>query len=155
MEPLPIDPRMESERIDPRTEYNRKWQFFYVLSGYGMKIYKVYHYGLGVEIYSKLFEHLVTTGGCRVERGVPVPMYWEGVKTAQTCDIPLLINGHLMVDVYSKAEITQVDRDYLKKRMQLTHIPYGIVMNFASDKFYSDWFFRDPTTGVIEKIKLI
>lgn len=140
---------------DPRAEYNRKWQFFYLLAGYGMNIYKAYHYGLGVEIYTKLFEHLVTSGGNKLERNVQMPMYWEGVRTAQTCDIPLLINGHLMIDVYSKTEITQADRDYLKKRMHLTQVPYGIVMNFGSDKFYSDWFFRDPSTRVIEKIKLL
>lgn len=142
--------------MDPRQAYNQQWMFFYRLSGIAMNIYNTIHYGMGASIYAKYFIHLVQKEGFTVQLNAQLPLYWKDEKLSETCDIHLLLNGNIIVDIYSKdADTNQSDRDYLKNRMSITHCPYGILINFKREILYSEWYVRDATTGTIDKIKMI
>ena len=39
--------------------------------------------------------------------------------------------------------------------MNLTHLPYGMLINFSPNGLYSEWYQRNEDTGEIEKIKLM
>jgi len=39
--------------------------------------------------------------------------------------------------------------------MNLTHMPYGMLINFGAESLYAEWYRRDDRTGVIDKIKLM
>ena len=39
--------------------------------------------------------------------------------------------------------------------MNLTHLPYGMLINFSPDGLYSEWYHRNEVTGEIDKIKLM
>ena len=39
--------------------------------------------------------------------------------------------------------------------MNLTHLPYGMLINFSPDGLYSEWYYRNESTGNIDKIKLL
>ena len=38
--------------------------------------------------------------------------------------------------------------------MNLTHKPYGMLINFGPDGLFSEWYKRDNATGEIEKVRL-
>jgi len=39
--------------------------------------------------------------------------------------------------------------------MNLTHLPYGMLINFSPDGLYSEWYKRDALRNEIDKIKLL
>lgn len=142
--------------MDPRHAYNQQWMFFYRLSGIAMEIYNTIHYGMGAAIYAKYFMYLAEKAGNSVQTHALLPLYWKDEQLPSTCDIHLLLNSNIIVDIYSKSDdTTQTDRDYLKNRMSITHCPYGMLINFKKEILYSEWYARDPQSGIIDKIKLL
>lgn len=141
--------------MNPQTEWNNRWKFFYHFTGLGMNIYNTFKHGMEVPIYSGLLEHLVTKEGFPVERNKSLPIYWGDDLTTATCTIDFLIKGKIIVETYSQEEITQTERQHLKNLLTLTHCPYGMVMNYSRLNFYSEWYYRDPQSGIIDKIKLL
>lgn len=142
--------------MDPRQSYNQRWMFFYRLSGIAMNIYNTIHFGMGTAIYAKYFIYLAEKAGYGIQLNAQMPLYWNDEQLPTTCDIHLLVNSNIIVDIYSKdADTNQHDREYLKNRMAITHCPYGMIINFKREILYSEWFARDPETGIIDKIKML
>jgi len=142
--------------MDPRQAYNQQWMFFYRLSGIAMNIYNTLHFGMGTAIYAKYFMYLASKEGYHVQQNAQLPLHWNNEQLPTTCDIHLLLNGNIIVDLYSKdADTSQTDRDYLKNRMTITHCSYCMIINFKRDILYSEWFARDPETGIIDKVKML
>lgn len=146
---MPLTPSEIKER------YNGRWKFFQYLSGTGMSIYNTYHYGMGRDVYAKIFECLLRREGIAVERDAELPMYWYDDKLDGTYNVDMLVNGNVIVDIYSIDRIDNEQRQILKSRMKLTHTHYGIVCNFDRNMFYSEWYILDKQTGIIDRIKLM
>lgn len=139
--------------MDPRKEYNDRWNFFYLITGCGMKIYNTYSCMIGTEIFAKYLQYLVSTSlKWPVERSVKVPMYWEDTSIGDTCTIDFLIGGKIIVEFYMQSSIGEPERNHLKNLMAITHLPYGMVFNLAESQHYCEWYYRDKMTGIIEKI---
>ena len=45
-------------------------------------------------------------------------------------------------------------RNQLWNYMSLTHMSHGMLVNFAKDRLYSEWYIRDED-GEIEKVRLL
>ena len=43
----------------------------------------------------------------------------------------------------------------VERQVYLTHIPYGMLINFGSSSLYSEWYHRNDFLNGIEKIKLL
>lgn len=139
--------------MDPRHEYNQRWNFFYRITGCGMKIYNTYGRMIGTEIFAKYLQHLVSTQlKWPVERGVEVPLLWEDTPIDDSCTIDFLIGGKIICDFYRQQSVGEPERNRLKALMTATHLPYGMVFNLAEGQHYCEWYYRDPATGIIEKI---
>ena len=54
--------------------------------------------------------------------------------------------------VYNKF-VGEEHRRQLKNYLNITHIPYGMLINFSPNQIYSEWYERFPD-GTIERIKL-
>lgn len=57
-----------------------------------------------------------------------------------------------------EAAVSHVDTGHRKQLwnyMNLTHLRYGMIVNFGAESLYSEWYERDPLSGKIEKIKLM
>lgn len=121
-----------------------------------MKIYNTYSRMIGTEIFAKYLQYLIRTSlKWPVERNAQVPMYWEGTPINDTCNIDFLIGGKIIADFYMQASLGEPERNYLKSRMNVTHLPYGMIFNLAEGQHYCEWYNRDPETGIIEKITLL
>lgn len=139
--------------MDPRQEYNQRWQFFYLITGCGMKIYNTYSRMIGTEMFAKYLQYLVSTQlKWPVERGAQVPMYWEDAPIGMTCEIDFLIGGKIIVDFYIQSAVGESERNRLKSRMNATHLPYGMIFNLEEGRQYCEWYHRDAETGMIDKI---
>lgn len=142
--------------MDPRQEYNQRWQFFYSITGCGMKIYNTYSRMIGAEMFAKYLQHLVCVQlKWPIERGAQVPLYWEGAPIGETCEIDLLIGGKIIVDIYVQDSIGEPERNRLKCRMTATQLPYGMIFNLEDKRQYCEWYSLDAEIGMIEKIKLL
>ena len=120
-----------------------------------MKVHSKYHYGLLESAYEAAFKYLLELQGYKVERQVFVPMYWDDVQLDQNYRIDLLINQNIIVELKSIAHIDTPHRRQLWNYLNITHLPYGMLINFSPDGLYSEWYHRNERTGHINKIKML
>lgn len=118
-----------------------------------MKVYNKYHYGLLESAYEAAMVYLLEQDGYHVDRQVFLPIYWDDVKLDQSYRMDLVINNNVIVELKSVQFIGDEHRKQLKNYLNITHIPFGMLINFSPDRIYSEWYERYPD-GIIERIKL-
>ena len=133
--------------------YNKKYEFFHEISGVAMKVHSKYRYGLLESAYEAALKYLLEQDGYVVERQKQLPIYWEEVLLDQSYRMDLVINECIIVELKAISHIDTPHRRQLWNYMNLTHIPYGMLLNFSPEGLYSEWYVRDNSTGIIEKIK--
>ena len=134
-------------------EHNKKYQFFADITGVAMKVYNKYHSGLLESAYEAAMKYLLELDGYKVERQVELPIYWDDVKLDQHYRMDLVINDNIIVELKAIPFVSDDHRKQLKNYMNITHCPYGMLINFSPDRIYSEWYERHPD-GTIERIKL-
>ena len=139
--------------MDLLKEYNKKYQFFVDITGIAMKVYNKYHYGLLESAYEAAMRYLLELDGYKVERQVFLPIYWDNVQLDQTYRMDLVIDENIIVELKSIKFISDEHRKQLQNYLNITDIPYGMLINFSPDRIYSEWYERE-TDGSIETIKL-
>ena len=78
-------------------------------------------------------------------------MYWKDVKLDHRYCMDLVINNDIIVELKAISNIGSPHRRQLWNYMNLTHKPYGMLVNFGAKSFYSEWYHRHEN-GNIEKI---
>lgn len=141
--------------MDLIAEYNKKYEFFRNITGLAMEVHRKYHYGLLESAYEAALKYLLEQNGYKVERQVFLPIYWEDVQLDQTYRMDLVINDNIIIELKAIAHIDTPHRRQLWNYMNLTHLPYGMLINFSPDGLYSEWYHRDIVDGSIEKVKLL
>jgi GxxExxY protein len=134
-------------------EHNKKYKFFVDITGIAMKVHRKYHPGLLESAYEAAMKYLLELDGYKVERQVFLPIYWEEVQLDQTYRMDLVINDNIIVELKA---INYVDKDHRRQLfnyMNLTHMPYGMLINFGPNGLFSEWYER-YSDGTIEKVKL-
>ena len=135
-------------------EYNKRYVFFVEITGIAMKVYNKYHYGLLESAYEAAMKYLLEQNDYIVERQVFLPIYWDDVQLDQNYRMDLVVNKNIIVELKSIKYIGDEHRKQLKNYLNLTHLPYGMLINFSPDGIYSEWYER-YSDGTIEKIRLI
>ena len=141
--------------MDLIKEYNKKYEFFHKITGMAMTVYNKYKYGLLESAYEAAFKYLLEKDDYKVEQQVFLPIYWDDVQLDQNYRMDLVINGNIIVELKAIAHIDTPHRRQLWNYMNLTHMPFGMLINFSPKGLYSEWYHRDDKTGNIDKIKLI
>jgi len=139
--------------MDLIKEHNKKYQFFVDITGVAMKVYNNYHSGLLESAYEAAMKYLLELDGYKVERQVALPIYWENVKLDQAYRMDLVINDNIIVELKAIQFISDDQRKQLKNYLNITHCPYGMLINFSPECIYSEWYERYPD-GKIERVKL-
>ena len=67
----------------------------------------------------------------------------------------LVVDGDIIVELKAVSHIDTQHRRQLWNYMNLTHMPYGMLINFGAESLYSEWYHRDEQNGEIERIKLL
>ena len=132
-------------------EHNEFYQFFYDITGEAMNVHSEYHEGLLESAYEAALTYLLKSKGYSVDRQVYLPIYWKDVKLEQHYCMDLVINKDIIVELKAISNIGKPHRKQLWNYMNLTHKPFGMLMNFGAETFYSEWYHRHED-GTIEKI---
>ncbi len=141
--------------MDTIKEHNERYEFFHDITGEAMRVYNKYRPGLVESAYEAALKYLLELKGYQVERQVYLPIYWDEVQLEQTYRIDLLVNGNIITELKSVNFIGMEHRKQLWSYMNLTHMPYGMLINFGGEKgLYTEWFKRYPEGG-IERIHLL
>ena len=136
-------------------EYNKKYDFFRKITGEAMRVHRKFRYGLLESAYEAALKYLLEQQGHLVERQKVLPIYWDEVQLDQTYRMDLVVDGNIIVELKSISHIDTPHRRQLWNYMNLTHLPYGMLINFSPDGLYSEWYHRNAETGIIDKIKLM
>ncbi len=141
--------------MDWNNEYNRKYKFFHEITGEAMRVHSKYKPGLLESAYEAALKYLLEQNGHQVDRQVYLPIYWDEVKLDQNYRMDLVIDSNIIVELKAVSHIETIHRRQLFNYMNLTHLPYGMIINFGAESLYSEWYHRNPTTGQIDRVKLL
>jgi len=141
--------------MDLAEEHNNKYSFFHEITSVAMKVHSKYKSGLLESAYEAAMKYLLEQMGYKVERQVFLPIYWDDVQLDQTYRMDLVINDDIIVELKSITYVDSQQRKQLWNYMNLTHKPFGMLINFGAESLYSEWYERDSETGMIEKIRLM
>ena len=141
--------------MDAISEYNKRYEFFREITGEAMKVHRKFRGGLLESAYEAALKYLLEQKGFTVERQVFVPMYWDDVRLEQDYRLDLLVNDNIILELKAINHIDTPQRRQLWSYMRITHLPYGMLINFSPDGLYSEWYHRNDNGGGIDKIKLL
>ena len=136
-------------------EHNKKYKFFSEITGIAMKVHRKYHPGLLESAYEAAMKYLLELQNYKVELQVYLPIYWDNVLLDQTYRMDLVVNDNIILELKAINYVDKEHRHQLWNYMHLTHMQYGMLINFGTSSLFSEWFERDPKTGEIRKIKLM
>ena len=139
--------------MDLFKEHNERYDFFVKITGIAMKVYNNYHYGLLESAYEAAMRYLLEQDGYKVERQVFLPIYWDDVQLDQTYRMDLVIDENIIVELKSIKFIGDEHRKQLQNYLNITHMKYGMLINFSPERIYSEWYERF-SDGTIERVKL-
>ena len=134
-------------------EHNKKYKFFSDITGAAMKVHSKFHAGLLESAYEAALKYLLEQQGYKVERQALLPVYWDDVKLDQTYRMDLVVNDNIILELKAINFVDKEHRKQLFNYMNITHLPYGMLLNFGPKGLFSEWYKRFED-GKIEKIKL-
>ena len=140
--------------MESKEKYQETCSILHDITGEAMKVHAKYKPGLLESAYEAALTYLLEQKGYTVERQVFLPIYWDNVQLEQTYRLDLLVNGQLIIELKAVSYVETSHRRQLWSYMNLTHIPYGILINFGNEQLYTEYYSRDAQTGYITKIGL-
>ena len=120
-----------------------------------MQIHREYHPGLLELAYQAALKYLLTQKQYKVQKQVQVPIYWKEALLDEHYRLDLLVNENIIVELKATKQVISEHRKQLHNYMRLTHIPYGMLINFGMSSLYSEWYELNVDTNEIEKITLM
>jgi GxxExxY protein len=136
-------------------EHNKKYAFFKEITGVAMQIHREYRPGLLEQAYQAALKYLLTQKQYKVQKQVLVPMYWKNVVLDEYYRLDLLVNDSIIIELKATKQVISEHRRQLHNYMRLTHIPYGMLINFGMPGLYSEWYELDTATNEIDKVTLM
>ena len=120
-----------------------------------MKVHSKYNPGLLESAYEAALKYCLELKGHKVERQVFLPIYWDDVMLDQNYRIDLVVDENIIIELKAVTHVETIHRKQLWNYMNITHLPYGMLINFGAPGLYSEWYHRDAESGKIIKVKLL
>lgn len=139
--------------MDLIAQFNNKYKFFHDIAGIAMEVHREYHSGLLESAYEAALEYLLEEQGYKVKRQIYLPIYWKNVKLEQSYRMDLVVDDNIIIELKAISYVDASHRRQLWNYMNLTHLPYGMIINFSPNGLYSEWYHRDANSGRIDRIK--
>ena len=96
------------------------------------------HTGLGPGIFETVYEvtlaHELRKRGYRVERQVPVPIIWDGLKFDEGFRADLIIDDCVLVELKSIQALEPVHSKQVLTYLRLTNKRLGLLINFGESR---------------------
>jgi GxxExxY protein len=89
--------------------------------------------GLLESVYEVLLAHELMERGIQVERQVPVPIEYRGIKFEEGYRLDLLVEDQIVVEIKSVEEVSSVHKKQFLTYLRLTRRSLGLLLNFNVD----------------------
>ena len=91
--------------------------------------------GLLESVYEVVLAKSLQKKGLRVERQIPVPIVFEGMKFDEEFRADLLIEDLLLIELKSVENLMPVHSKQVLTYLRLLNIPLGLLINFGANTF--------------------
>jgi GxxExxY protein len=86
--------------------------------------------GLLESVYEIALAYELRQRGFRVERQIPVPVYYRGIKFDEGYRLDLVVDDLVIVEIKSIETVTAIHRKQILTYLRLTNRPLGLILNF-------------------------
>ena len=97
--------------------------------------------GLLETVYEVALSHELSRKGLRVQRQVPIPIEYDGLRFEEGFRADLMVNDSLILELKSVEKIAPVHKKQLLTYLRLTGKRLGLLINFG-DSLFKDGVFR-------------
>jgi len=87
--------------------------------------------GLLETVYEVILAHELRQRGLRVERQVPVPIEYRGMKFDEAFRADILVEGKVVVELKSVEQVNRAHKKQLQTYLRLTGHKLGFLLNFG------------------------
>jgi GxxExxY protein len=87
--------------------------------------------GLLESVYRVILWHELQKRGLAVEKEVPIPLQWEGLKFEEAFRADLIVERKLIVELKSITDLAAVHKRQLLTYLRLTGFRLGLLINFG------------------------
>jgi len=87
--------------------------------------------GLLETVYEVILAHELRQRGLRVERQVPVPIEYRGVKFDEAFRADLVVGGKVIIELKSVEQVSQAHKKQVQTYLRLTGCKLGFLLNFG------------------------
>lgn len=91
--------------------------------------------GLLESVYDVILAKLLEGKGMRVERQMPIPIEYAGVRFNEGFRADLLVEGKLLVELKSVENLAAVHGKQVLTYLRLLNLPLGLLINFGAAVF--------------------
>ncbi|MEY4269454.1 MAG: hypothetical protein RLZZ58_670 [Pseudomonadota bacterium] len=106
-----------------------------VISGDVLHLSYLIHRELGPGLLESVYETVLaaklTAKGYTVDRQLPVDIEFEDLRFEAAFRADLLVDGRLLIEIKSVANLNAAHRKQLLTYLRLMHLPVGLLINFA------------------------
>lgn len=87
--------------------------------------------GLLESVYEVILAHELRQRGLQVERQVPVPIEYRGIKFEEAFRADILVEGKVVLELKSIEQVTRAHKKQLQTYLRLTGHKLGFLLNFG------------------------
>jgi GxxExxY protein len=89
--------------------------------------------GLLESVYEAILAHELKKRNLNVERQVPVPVIWDGLRFEEAFRVDLLVEDKVIVELKSLEVMASVHKKRLLSYLRLANKRLGLLINFGED----------------------
>jgi len=102
--------------------------------------------GLLETVYEVVLAHELTRSGLDVERQVPVPIVFKGIRFDEAFRADLIVARKVLVELKSVEHVTPAHKKQVQTYLKLTGIKLGYLLNFG------EAFLKDGITRCVNRL---
>jgi GxxExxY protein len=107
----------------------------YTIIGCFFWVYNTLGYGFLESIYARALEVALRLKGLKVEREVPVTVFFEGVEVGRH-RMDMIVEDRIILEIKSTEKLTEVPKRQLKNYLSATDNELGLVLHFGPQANY-------------------
>jgi GxxExxY protein len=87
--------------------------------------------GLLETVYEVILAHELAERGLRVERQMPIPLEFRGIKFDEAFRADIVVGGKVILEIKSIEQLTRAHKKQLQTYLRLTGYKLGFLLNFG------------------------
>lgn len=141
--------------MDLINKYREKEQPIRDIIGCAFTVYNEFRPGLLESAYEAGLIHLLKKKGYLVERQKELPIYLLGERLPDHYRMDLVVNESIIVELKAQKCVIEEHRKQLQNYMLLTHCEFGIIVNFAQERVYTEIYEYKSISHTTNRIRLL